>query len=96
MKVLINLYRTLEKLVMVIVILNIIALILLDYKDKMMETRINKLVGNVDATFTVAFLLEAIIKVIAMGFTGHKECYLRDPFHWLDLIIVISGYDLGI
>ena len=41
--------------------------------------------------FTLIFLLECILKIIALGFFMEDNSYLRDPWNWLDFIIVITG-----
>jgi len=33
-----------------------------------------------------------IFKIIGRGFAFHKYAYLRDPWNWLDFIVVIMGY----
>ena len=40
--------------------------------------------------FTVIFLIEFFLKVIAYGFILEQYSYLRDPWNWLDFIVVIS------
>lgn len=37
-------------------------------------------------------MIEAILKITAMGFVLHKNAYLRDPWNVIDFIIVVSGY----
>ena len=37
------------------------------------------------------FLVEALLKIIAMGFVGHKKAYLRDLWNVLDFVIVVTG-----
>ena len=34
-------------------------------------------------------MIEASIKIIAMGFIMHKNSYLRDPWNWLDFFVII-------
>ena len=46
------------------------------------------MIGNV---FTMLFILEAIIKIIAMGFLFHKNSYMRDIWNIIDFVIVITG-----
>ena len=41
--------------------------------------------------FTVIFLIEFFMKVIAYGFILEDNTYLRDPWNWLDFIVVITG-----
>jgi hypothetical protein len=41
--------------------------------------------------FTVFFTIEALAKILAMGFILEKGCYLRDAWNWLDFIVVITA-----
>ena len=62
-----------------------------DYSDRESLTKWNKVVNYFQAGFMFIFLIEAVIKILAMGFVLHKYAYLRDPWNVLDFIIVISG-----
>ena len=42
-------------------------------------------------TFTIIFTIEMILKIIAYGFVMEDYCYLRDPWNWIDFLIVITG-----
>lgn len=33
-----------------------------------------------------------VIKVIAKGFVLNKYTYLRNPWNWLDFVVITSGY----
>jgi hypothetical protein len=41
--------------------------------------------------FTIIFIIECILKIIAFGFFMEEYSYLRDPWNWIDFIIVITG-----
>ena len=41
--------------------------------------------------FTIIFIIEFILKVIAYGFILEPYTYLRVPWNWLDFIVVISS-----
>lgn len=41
--------------------------------------------------FTVIFILECALKIIAKGFIFHEKSYLRDPWNWLDFFVVCSS-----
>ena len=46
--------------------------------------------------FSGLFTLEAIIKIIALGFIFGKRTYLRDPWNVIDFLIVVTAVlDLG-
>ena len=59
----------------------------------------NMLLVATDAFFTIAFTLECVLKVIAMGFFMGDSCmdipgkgtYLSDGWNWLDFIVVVAG-----
>ena len=44
-----------------------------------------------DAVFNIIFLLEAVIKIIALGFVMDEGSYLRDNWNKIDIIIVICS-----
>ena len=41
--------------------------------------------------FAAIYTLEMILKIISKGFALHKYAYLRDPWNWLDFVVVILG-----
>lgn len=52
----------------------------------------NRIVDTSELFFAIAFTLEACIKIIALGFIfGNQNCYLRDPWNWLDFTVVVTG-----
>lgn len=38
--------------------------------------------------FTFIYTIEALLKVIARGFILDKFSFLRDPWNWLDFIVI--------
>lgn len=42
--------------------------------------------------FLAIYSCEMVIKVIAKGFVLNKYTYLRNPWNWLDFIVITSGY----
>ena len=74
------------------IILNSILLATKDYKgnyDEEYESSWNDALDLIDVFFTVIFLIECLIKIIAMGFILHKKAYLRDAWNWIDFVIVV-------
>lgn len=39
--------------------------------------------------FTVVYTLEVLVKVVSRGFCVGRFTFLRDPWNWLDLVVVI-------
>jgi hypothetical protein len=72
-------------------VINSILLGMMDYTDKNNETTINKLIESTEPVFTILFGLEAIVKIIGMGFIMGRGSYLHDAWNWLDFSVVISG-----
>lgn len=54
-----------------------------DYKQ-------SSLASDLDLFFSVCYLLEFILKVIAMGFFTEKNTYLREGWNLIDFAVVIS------
>ncbi|GIX75139.1 sodium channel protein 60E [Caerostris extrusa] len=49
-------------------------------------------IEETEYVFLVIYTIEMIIKIIAKGFILNKYSYLRNPWNWLDFIVVLSGY----
>lgn len=45
--------------------------------------------------FVAIYSLELIIKLIVKGFFVGPYAYLKDPWNWLDFILVIVSYELN-
>ncbi|XP_045043285.2 sodium channel protein type 9 subunit alpha isoform X3 [Desmodus rotundus] len=55
---------------------------------------------NVEYTFTGIYTFESLIKILARGFCVGQFTFLRDPWNWLDFIVIVFAYvtefvDLG-
>ena len=53
------------------------------------DSSFNTVLGLMDLLFSIIFIIELVIKVIALGFIGHEGAYLRDPWNGLDSSIVL-------
>lgn len=73
------------------ILVNSICLALFDYSDRETLTEYNIILDRIGDAFTVLFLTEAALKIVAMGFVIHKHSYLRDGWNFVDFIIVITG-----
>ncbi|XP_051565573.1 sodium channel protein type 2 subunit alpha-like [Myxocyprinus asiaticus] len=47
---------------------------------------------NVEYTFTGIYTFEALIKITARGFCVGQFTFLRDPWNWLDFIVIVMAY----
>ena len=71
--------------------LNAVSLALFDYTDKDMNGPLNKKLDLCNKIFTIIFIVEAVLKIMAMGFILHPYAYMRDYWNAIDIIIVITG-----
>ena len=44
--------------------------------------------------FTIIYTIEALTKCVARGFILKKFTFLRDPWNWLDFIVIVLAYVL--
>ncbi|XP_055315474.1 sodium channel protein 60E isoform X4 [Sitodiplosis mosellana] len=49
-------------------------------------------VEEAEYIFLAIYSCEMVIKVIAKGFVLNKYTYLRNPWNWLDFVVITSGY----
>ncbi|XP_030743654.1 sodium channel protein type 9 subunit alpha [Echinops telfairi] len=47
---------------------------------------------NVEYTFTGIYTFESLIKILARGFCIGQFTFLRDPWNWLDFIVIVFAY----
>ncbi|KAH8376077.1 hypothetical protein KR200_002552, partial [Drosophila serrata] len=49
-------------------------------------------VEEAEYIFLAIYSIEMIIKIVAKGFLLNKYTYLRNPWNWLDFVVITSGY----
>ena len=76
---------------MLAIFLNSMVLAVTDYGDRLNENAYNQLLEDIGTGFSIFFTLEFVLKVIAMGFIVHRKSYMRDPWNWLDFLVVVTG-----
>nr|XP_046249004.1 sodium channel protein type 4 subunit alpha B-like [Scatophagus argus] len=47
---------------------------------------------TVKLVFTAIYMFELILKVVSRGFCVGKFTFVRDPWNWLDVVVIITGY----
>jgi hypothetical protein len=88
----INLCRAIDTFILIIIAINSIALAAYDYRDRGSLTTRNKVIEKMLFAFTVIFIIEAALKIIAYGFVMTQNTYLRLGWNVIDFIVVIVGY----
>jgi hypothetical protein len=53
------------------------------------EAQLYKTMKVVDTIFTTLFIIEMVLKVLALGFVCGKRAYIRDPWNQLDFTVVV-------
>lgn len=78
-----------ERLIMLLIVAGTLSMVMKDYTGEHDEW--NAVLAKVDDFITLAFVIEAIFKIIAYGFIWGQHTYFRDGWNILDFIIVISS-----
>jgi hypothetical protein len=73
------------------IFINSIFMACYEYDDRENKGATNIFIEKVGHVFTITFMIECVIKIIAMGFVHHKNSYLRDTWNWLDFAVVCVG-----
>jgi hypothetical protein len=80
-----------DNFIIFIITLNSLQLAAMDYGDRDNLTPWNQVLDNVGLTFTIIFIIEAVLKISAMSFYWHRNAYLRDGWNILDFVVVLVG-----
>lgn len=49
-------------------------------------------IEEAEYVFLAIYSIEMCIKIVAKGFALNKYTYLRNPWNWLDFVVITSGY----
>lgn len=86
--------KAFDKIILAIISLSTIDLIAESFITSESET-VSIVLDSFDLVFNVIFIVEAVLKIISMGFVMEKGTYLRDNWNKLDfLIVVVSFFDI--
>jgi hypothetical protein len=76
-----------------VILINSIMLGIKDYQIRLDgETYVSEWNKNLDYVgygLSGIFLIECLVKIIALGMFMHKNSYLRDAWNWLDFFVVL-------
>ena len=78
-----------DNLILVIILANSFCMAFYDYMDT--KASKNIILDVLQDSFSVIFICEAIIKIIAVGLINQKKTYLRNWWNVIDFIIVVSA-----
>ena len=78
------------------ILLNSLSMLMYEYSDRHNLGRWNQGLQKANTVFSIAFIVEFLVKVIARGLVMHPNAYLRDVWNWLDgTVVVISIFELA-
>jgi hypothetical protein len=85
-----------EVIVIVTIILSTLVLVVETYLDLKSPTSNSQFVFLIfEGFFLLVFILEASLKITRSGLVNERNTYLRDPWSWLELMIIVgTGKDL--
>ncbi|CAD7953102.1 unnamed protein product, partial [Amoebophrya sp. A25] len=78
-----------EPLVLLLIILNALFMAFVDYRDP--DGPVTSFIEQSETVFLFAFSAEMLIKMITRGIITGELAYLKDPWCWLDFLVVVSG-----
>lgn len=83
-------WPTFENFINAMILVNSVFLACTDFetRDRDPPSTTNDIIERAGQYFSYVFIVEAVVKIIAMGFVIHRNSYLRDPWNWLDFIVV--------
>lgn len=82
-----------DQFILVVIVANSVLMCLTDFNERIYGenyfSKRNYELDKVDLVFTVIFIFECLVKVIAKGFLFHQNAYLRDAWNCLDFFVVM-------
>jgi hypothetical protein len=85
------LHRGFEYFILSIIVVNSISLAIYDYADQTSVTLRNQVLDKIGVGFSILFLVESMLKILAYGFFIHRHSYLRNGWNIIDFIVALAG-----
>ncbi|CAH1786622.1 unnamed protein product [Owenia fusiformis] len=80
-----------EYMVLLTIIANCIVLALENHLPENDKTALSTQLDETEVYFLAIFCVEAVLKIVALGFILHKGSYLRNVWNIMDFIVVVTG-----
>eukprot|EP00398_MALV-I-01_sp_L67-1_P000315 gene315-275_t len=81
--------RFFDYAILFLILVNSIILMIVDHRSP--DSVAHEIETTAEPILTILFLIECIMKIVAMGFFWDRNSYLRDVWNWLDFIVVVTG-----
>lgn len=83
--------RYFEYLIMCLIVSNSLLIAAYDYSDRASVTQRNITINQFMFAFQIMFVIECVLKIIAMGFVLNENSYLRNGWNIIDFIVIVLG-----
>ncbi|XP_065213855.1 voltage-dependent calcium channel type A subunit alpha-1 [Planococcus citri] len=80
-----------EYAVLLTIIANCIVLALEEHLPKNDRTTLSQTLEKTENFFLAIFCVEAVVKILALGFVLHRGAYLRNVWNMMDFIVIVTG-----
>jgi hypothetical protein len=92
-------HKQFDNFILLCIVANSLCLALVDYEDvgNLMQGEANspnwrnRLLEETEVVFTVAFTVECVLKILALGLYDFPAAYLRDNWNCMDFVVVCAG-----
>jgi voltage-gated sodium channel type II alpha len=71
---------------------NVIVIVTILFNCIIMAMPAHSIPDWIEYVFTAIYTCESIIKIVARGFIMNRFSYLRDPWNWIDFIVITLAY----
>jgi len=82
-------HKVFDSFIITLILFNSIVLAMQDYSDRENCNAYNKTLNMINNVFSIFFMVECVLKIIAYGFIKHYNAYLSDKWNWLDFSVVL-------
>ncbi|CAH8494838.1 unnamed protein product [Dicrocoelium dendriticum] len=78
-------------MVLLTILANCIVLAMEEHLPSHDKTTLSEALEKTETYFLIIFCVEALLKIVALGFLFHKGAYLRNIWNIIDFIVVVTG-----
>jgi hypothetical protein len=90
--------KAFEVAIIVTIVLSTLTLVIETYLDSPAEViNSSKVIASIEVIYLLIFMIESILKIVRSGLVNERNTYLRDPWSWLELLVIFgSAIDLAV
>ncbi len=84
-------YRYFNYFFLAISLANNVSFAFYKYQPSSEDNQTNLIINYMEIAFTLVYLIEAALKIVVQGLYQHRRSYFRNPWNYIDSIIIITG-----